>query len=240
MEKTWLVAASVLVLGGCTDLLSGNVIHGSGAYVEEVRAPSRFSGISNSTVARVEVLQGPRERLRIRGEENLLPHIRTRVENGMLRIYTDANVTLRPNEPIVVELDAVVLARIVSSSSGDINAPLVDAGRIEVISSGAGAVYLQRLLADSLIVTSSGSGDVLSSGDVRSVRITHSGSGAVDTRELLASEVDALLSGSGHVTVRARDWIYAVVSGAGSLRYYGNPVVQQMVTGSGRVTRAGG
>ena len=229
-----------VVLGGCTDLLGEDVIHGSGAYVEEVRSTSHFSGVSNATAARIEILQGPSPRLRIRAEENLLPYINTRVENGVLRIYTDPNVILRPRQQIIVELDVVTLARLQSSGSGDINAPLIDAGRIEVITSGSGDVYLSRLLADTLVVIASGSGDVQSSGDILRVRITHSGSGEIDTRELLASEVDAVLSGSGHATVRARDWIYAIVAGAGSLRYYGSPVVQQSVTGSGRVQRVGG
>jgi hypothetical protein len=239
MRVRLLVPLMAVVLGGCTDLVGGDIIHGDGRYVEEVRATSRFSGISNATVAQIEILQGPVERLRILGEENLIGYIRTRVDNGTLRIYTDANVTLRPNEPIIVEVDAVTLGWLINSGSGDINAPIIDAGRLEVLSSGSGDVYLDDLLADSLIVASSGSGGVLATGNVASVRITHSGSGSIETRELNASEVDATLSGSGTSTVRARDWIYAIVAGAGSLRYYGNPVVQQSVTGSGRVQRIG-
>ena len=239
MRARLFVPLVAVMLGGCTDLVGGDIIHGDGRYVEEVRATSRFSGISNSTVAQIEVLQGPIERLRVRGEENLIGYIRTRVDNGTLRIYTDGNVNLRPTEPIIIEVDAVTLGWLLNSGSGDINAPIIDAGIMEVFSSGSGDVYLDDLYADSLIVTASGSGDVRASGDVLSVRLMHSGSGAIDTREMLAREVDATLSGSGTSTVRARDWIYAIVAGAGSLRYYGNPVVQQSVTGSGRVQRIG-
>lgn len=239
MRKLELVPLIAVALGGCTDLLGETVLHGDGRYVEEYRNVGAFTGVSNATAAQVEILQGADERLRIRGEENLLPHVRTRVENGVLRIYTDANRTLRPTQPIVVELDVFALTRILLSGSGDINAPLLDARVLEVTSSGSGDIYLDRLLADELIITSSGSGEIRSTGDAYRVRITHSGSGHIDTRELRAREVDATLSGSGDATVRARDRLYAVIAGAGSLRFYGSPSVQSTVSGSGRVQRLG-
>ena len=239
MRTKLLIPLFAVMLSGCTDLVGGDVIHGDGRYVEEGRSVGRFSGVSNATVATIDILLGPVERLTIRGEENIVDEIRTRVDNGILRIYTDPNVILRPNEPVVVEVDAVTLGWLMNSGSGDMVAPVVDADRLDVLSSGSGDVFLEDLLANELLVTSSGSGSVFASGDVADVRITHSGSGEVDTRELFASEVDATLSGSGTSTVRARDWIYAIVAGAGSLRYYGNPVVQQTITGSGRVLRVG-
>jgi hypothetical protein len=239
MKAKLLMPLVAVLLAGCTDMLGQDVIHGGGRYVEEGRAVGRFAGVSNATVATVDILLAPVERLTIRGEENMVDEIRTRVDNGILRIYTDHNVILRPNEPLVIEVDAVTLEWLLNSGSGDIVAPVVDAGRLDVVASGSGGVFLEDLLAEELFVTSSGSGDVLATGEVSEVRITHSGSGQVDTRDLFASEVDATLSGSGTSTVRARDWIYAVIAGSGSLRYFGNPVVQHTTTGSGRVLRVG-
>lgn len=63
--------------------------------------------------------------------------------------------------------------------------------------------------------------------------------GRVDTRELQALDAHVTISGSGTSTVRVRDRLVAVLSGSGSLRYFGNPVVTHTVTGTGRLERVG-
>jgi len=230
---------AAVLSAGCSDILGGDVIMGRGQVLVEDRSVGSFYGVSNATSADVEVLLGNFDRVRVRGEGNLLPYVRTRVENGTLRIYTDRNVTLRPTLPLVVEVDARYIEWLSSSGSGDMSAPVLDAEWLEVTLSGSGDVLLDDLLADTLVIEHSGSGDVLSSGDVLRHRIRMSGSGAVEARNLDALRVEAQLSGSGSATVRARDRLDARISGSGSVRYYGSPTVIQDVTGSGRVQRVG-
>lgn len=232
-------ALAALVGTACVDLVGEQIIYGSGPVISEQRPAGRFTAVANATEARVEILQGPTERVRVRAQENILPYVRTRVESGVLRIYTDADVMLRPSEAIVVEVDVRDLNRIISSGSGRINAPLIDSRRMEIISSGSGIIDVSSLLADSLVVLQSGSGDVSATGNVQSVRIVNSASGDVDTRELAARQADVTLSGSGRVLVRARDLLRATLSGSGTIRYYGSPTVQQTISGSGRVERGG-
>ncbi|HSJ09090.1 MAG TPA: head GIN domain-containing protein [Longimicrobiales bacterium] len=232
-----LLAAALL--GGCGDILGGDVIRGRGPVTVEDRSVGSFYGVSNATVADVEILLGPYDRVRVVAEDNLIPYIRTRVENGTLRIYTESRVQLRPTQPIRIEVDVRTLEWISSSGSGDVSAPILDARWLEVDLSGSGDVLLPRLLADTLVVEHSGSGDVYVTGDVLRQRIRMSGSGHFDAGDLLSARVDARLSGSGSATVRARDRLDAVISGSGSLRYYGTPSVSQTVTGSGRVQRMG-
>jgi hypothetical protein len=240
MKKSLLTLALATVAAtGCTDLVGEEIIYGRGPVITEQRTTGAFTSISNATSARVEILQGTQDRAFVQAQDNILPYLRTRVEGGVLRIYTDREVMLQPSAPIVVGIDVRELNRIVNSGSGLIHAPLVDARRLEVVSSGSGNVELPSLLADSIIIQLSGSGDVTSTGNVLRLRVVHSGSGRVDTRELAARRVDATLSGSGNAFVRARDELNATISGSGSVRYYGSPDVRQTVTGSGRVERAG-
>jgi hypothetical protein len=234
------VLLAAALLSGCMELIGDQVIHGSGPVLSEDRSAGRFTAISNATEARVEILQGPTDRVRVRAQENILPYVRTEVSGGALRIYTDPNVLLRPSEAITVEIDIRTLERITASGSGPVNAPLVDARRLEINSSGSGDVRLPSLLADSLIVVQSGSGEVNATGSAVRLRVVHSGSGRVETRELQSDHADVTMSGSGGATIRVRQLLRATLSGSGSLRYYGSPSVQQTVTGSGRVERAGG
>jgi hypothetical protein len=242
MRTTRAVTAlfAVVTLTGCTDFILGEqIIDGRGPVVSEERSVGRFTAVSNATAANIDILQGPTERLRVRAEESILPHVRARVEGGVLRVFTDPDVILRPREPITVELDVRTLDRLMNSGSGRMSAPLLDARRVEVVSSGSGDVRLHSLLADSIVVLASGSGHVTSTGNAQRLRIVHSGSGQLDLRELQVYEADATLSGSGSATVRVRDRLRATLSGSGSVRYYGNPTVTQTVTGAGRVERAG-
>lgn len=232
-----LVSAAVL-LGGCTDILGEQLIDGRGPVVYQSRSVGSFTAISNSTNVDVEILYSSNDRVWVRAEENLVPYIRTRVQNGVLRIYTD-NVTLRPRQEMVVEVDVRTLRRIDSSGSGFIFGDLLNADRLEVNTSGSGAINLPGLLADSLVIISSGSGDVTTSGDVESLRVNMSSSGRVETRDLTAFEADATISGSGSATIRVRDYLNAVLSGSGNLRYFGSPLVDETVTGTGRVERLG-
>jgi hypothetical protein len=232
---------AAVIAAACGDDIFGNdTVTGFGPVISETRPAGQFFAVSNATLADVQILQGTTERLRIRAQENLLEHVRTRVEGNVLRITTTPGVIINATQPIIIEIDLVELVRIESSGSGDISAPILDAFDLEVVSSGSGDIDLPDIIADTLIIVSSGSGEVFSSGEVIDQRIVMSGSGRIDTRELQSEAADVTMSGSGPVTIRVRDRLRAVLSGSGTLRYYGSPQVQQTVTGSGRVERAGG
>lgn len=233
-----LLAGAALVLAGCTDIYGNRIIEGRGRVVYESRSVGPFTAISNSTNVDVDILYSSNDRVWVRAEENIVPYIRTRVQNGVLHIYTD-DVTLRPRQDMVVEVDVRDLRRIDSSGSGFIFGDLLNANRLEINTNGSGNIDLPDLLADSLIINSSGSGDVTASGDVESLRVNMSASGRVETRDLNAFDADVTISGSGNATIRVRDYLKAVLSGAGSLRYFGSPDVDQQVTGTGIVERLG-
>ncbi|MGH7465310.1 MAG: head GIN domain-containing protein [Longimicrobiales bacterium] len=228
------------VLAGCGDIVGERIIHGRGPISIEERHVGRFTGVVNSSGADVEILHSFVEGVFVRAQDNLIPYVRTRVQNGMLHIDTDRDVTLRPQHPIVVEVDIVTLRNLESSGSGFMRGQLIDATRLEVNTSGAGDIDLPGLLADSLIIVSSGSGDVTAEGQVQRLRLNMSQTGRVDTRDLEAGEAEGTISGSGSATIRVRDHLRAILSGSGWLRYFGSPEVDATVTGAGQVERQGG
>jgi hypothetical protein len=233
------VLALAVMSGGCTDVFGERVVHGRGPVLIESRPVGHFTGVSNSTAAEVEIIHGFTDRVFIRAEENILPYVRTRVQNGLLRIYTD-DVTLRPRYPIVVEVDIVTVRRLESSGSGFMRGQFLDATRLEISISGSGDIDLPELLADSLIVESSAAGDLTAEGQADRLRLNMSGSGRVDTRDLQTFDAAATISGSGTATIRVRDSLAATLSSSGSLHYFGSPEVDATVTGSGTVERQGG
>jgi hypothetical protein len=63
--------------------------------------------------------------------------------------------------------------------------------------------------------------------------------GNFDLAGLQANKALVELSGVGDVIVRVEAELQATVSGLGSVKYYGNPRVEENVTGGGSVKRAG-
>jgi hypothetical protein len=239
-----LAVASTLLLATCgfigEIIEAGQPVRGSGVVLEEVRDIGGFTGLELTTAGTVYLEQGSREELRIEAEENLLPHLRTRVESRVLRIETVGGVTLQPTRPIRYHLTVRDLERISLPGSGAIQADELRARRLAVTLSGSGGIELRELVADALTVAVSGSGGVMMGGRVGTQDVALSGSGPFEARNLESNRAAVNVSGSGSATLRVRERLDATISGSGSVRYYGNPRVSQSVSGSGSVTRVGG
>jgi hypothetical protein len=227
-------------LAACDSLLEpAEPVAGSGVVSQEQRTSRGAAAVVLSAPGTLVIEQGDREGLHIEGEDNLLRHLRTRVEGRTLRVSVDPGVALRPTRPIRYHLVVRDLERIDLTSGGEVEARNLDLYRLTVFLTGPGDVNLYGLTADILSVTVTGSGGVRASGWTTEQQVTLRASGGYDAHALDTRLTEAALSGSGSATVRVRERLVASLSGSGSLQYYGTPQVQQAVTGSGRVRRLG-
>lgn len=234
-----LLLASCSVLNEIISESGDSTIRGSGTVTEETRNVSGFTGIELATLGTLYVEQGDREELRLEAEDNLIAHLRTRVEGRLLRIETPSGVNLQPTRPVRYYLTVRDLDRLILSGSGSIEAENLRARRLAVTLNGSGGVQLPGLNAEALTVAVSGSGGLSASGRVTTQDLNLSGSGPFDGRELESARAGVNISGSGSATLRVRERLDATLSGSGSVRYYGNPRVNQNVSGSGSVVRVG-
>ena len=101
------------------------------------------------------------------------------------------------------------------SSSGRIDATVVDGTVMDVVLSGSGGVLLE--------------------GEVEVAEYTLNSSGRIDALDLLASDVDATNTGSGNIFLWASDLLDATLTGSGDIIYSGNPQLSTRITGSGKV-----
>jgi hypothetical protein len=216
------------------------VVRGSGQVVEEEREIGGATGVDLQSFGTVHIEQGEREGLRIEAEDNLLRYIETEVRGGRLEIAHRRGTSLLNTKPIdywvtVRELDEVSI-----SGAGNIEAGDVQAGRLTVHLSGAGNVQIADLEAETLDVSLSGAGGLaIEGGQVEQQKIVISGAGDYRAENLDSGETTIRMSGMGSATVRVRERLDVTISGAGSVRYAGNPEVEQQVTGAGRVQRIG-
>jgi hypothetical protein len=196
----------------------GGQIQGSGNVVSENRSVSGFTSIALQGSANVYVTIGDTESVVVKTDDNILPLIETRVQNGQLIISTKDNTSFTTSaDPVRVDVAMKSLDDIKLSGSGIINVP--------------------ELNGEAINVNLPGSGNINVAGEVAHANINLGGSGIVSCSGLKAKSATVNLSGSGNVKVYASDSLDATLSGSGTIQYSGNPTnVSKNVTGSGSIT----
>jgi hypothetical protein len=253
------IILATLVLSAC-GIGDGKTVRGSGNVVEETRAVSGVSGVELATIGTLTIAVGDTESLRIEAEDNLMEYLETEVRNGRLSIETQDNIRLDAKRPVNYYLTVTGLDTIEISSSGDIQAPDLEAERFSINISSSGDLEMGDLEADSLTVRISSSGDVtmgvldantlevdisssgnltIASGQVKTQNITISSSGNYTAQDLESDEAVVRFSSSGSATIWVQDYLKANLSSSGDLRYRGNPTVDATTTSSGDVIQIG-
>ena len=215
-------------------------VRGSDKVVEEEREVSDFTGVELATLGNLIIELGDEEELRIEAEDNLLQYIEAEVHGGTLKIGHRQKVTLVPTESIYFYLTVKELDTISVSGAGNVKVPDLEVAEFSLNISGGGNVDMEDLNADVLEVKISGAGNLyIEGGEVEEQEITISGAGNYKARGLESAEADVRVPGLGSATIRVRDQLKVNISGAGSVKYVGSPIVEQEVSGVGSIEQIG-
>jgi hypothetical protein len=205
---------SAVVTALAAALVAGCMTRGSGTEQRESRQSDAFTEIEAGGVFDVRVTVGPEASIEIIGDDNIVPLVHTEVTGDRLHIGSEGNIS--PKLDLVVNITTPSLQRLRSS--------------------GAGSVRVEGLRGDTFELDASGASKVHLAGEVETLELEQSGAGNVDAASLQARTVRADLSGAGSADVLASETLVAHVSGAGSIRYAGDPSdVEQHVSGAGSV-----
>jgi len=88
---------------------------------------------------------------------------------------------------------------------------------------GVGEVILKNIDGDRIDIAYEGVGNLEAYGKTKWLRLKGQGVGSIDTKKLIAEDADVDFDGVGNVDVYCSNRFSAVVSGVGSVTYYGNP-----------------
>jgi hypothetical protein len=213
-------------------------IKGSGTIKTETRSVSGFHGIAVDVPANVTLRQGTTEGLTLTTDDNIAPLVETVVENGALKIrWARKNLSLDIKRLEIV-IDAKTIDALAVRGSGQLRAPSLKAGALNVAVEGSGQMALDALEATSLKVAIRGDGELTTAGRVETLDVAISGSGEIHAAKLESRRVQLALNGSAQATVWAKDDLVATIAGSGEVSYYGNPKITQTVAGSGRIVAA--
>ncbi len=225
VNKKFSFLALTLVVACSINQLSGQ---------EENRDVSGFNSISFILPGTLEIVQGTKESLVLKGSVEDLEKIITKVEGEELKIYTKSHGVNLSDVRIyitVVNLDELNIA-----GSGDVSIKNALTGNdFELNLSGSGDVYCNRIEVSELEINLAGSGDVTIAGKVNEVEISVAGSGDVTADELESEEAEVSIAGSGSVKVWATKKLESSIVGSGDVYYKGNPLVDSDTIGSGSI-----
>lgn len=207
----------------------------AGPQSEDLRRLDPFDGIGVGVHADVYYTQGNSNEIRIEGEERDVRDLITEVRDGVLQIRYDNQRIRRSKLTIYVTSEELESVKISGSARFEVGEPLV-ADEMELAVSGSGSIIFNRLTSDEVDIKISGSGSIdLEDGTADELGISISGSGSLDAEQFDVSECSASISGSGEVRIMVRDELDVRLSGSGRLYYNGNPEVNSVSSGSGKV-----
>lgn len=246
MRCTFLCASALVLLAGLAACDAEIVVHvaddgidGSGTIVTETREVAGFDQVTLAGEGTVIVTTGADPSLTIETDDNLLTHIDTTVENGVLAIATEPTINIDPSDSVVYRVAAPDIVGLTLAGAGSFQLGECEAESFSVVLAGAGDIEIERLVADSLDVAIPGVGSVSIAGKVLSQEVTLPGAGDYKGDNLESSQATVTASGVGSATVWVTEQLDATVSGVGSIDYYGSPDLTQSVSGIGAVTGRG-
>lgn len=218
-----------------------NSVNGSGKVVTETRAITGFQAVALRGAMDLVLRQGGREGVELRGDDNILPLIETRVVDiggvPTLEIGSAKGANYSTRTTIVVTVDVKTISKLSLSGSGNVSGDALKAPTLSVKVSGSGDLRLKRVDTDELTSTLSGSGNMEFTGRAPRASFSIAGSGNVDAVRLEGDDVNITIAGSGDASVTARKTLAVKIAGSGGVTYSGDAAVTTSVAGSGSIRK---
>jgi hypothetical protein len=236
-----LVAALLMGCGTISLNPTAKNITPSDNIITETRPVSGFTGVDMRTIGTVTITQGGTEALIVKGSDNLLPLVKTSVQNGILVIEMEnINIqSLKKGNVLTFEITVKDLNSLNVSGLGTVEMSGLETKSLNLAMSGAGAIKIDKLAADSVSVNVSGMGGITLAGTANHADVSIFGAGEISAADLECKTANASISGVGTATVWVADELTGNISGAGGVRYYGEPKTKTNSTGVGRFEALG-
>ncbi len=217
-----------------------NSVKGNGKVTKITRTTADYDAVRCAGFMDFELVKGKEGNITIEGEENLLEHIVTEIENNALIVKVEKGVNLKTswNKGIKITIPFEDIEKISLSGSGDIwNQDTIITDNLSIDLAGSGDIKL-TVKTESLNSNISGSGDIKVLGETNNLETKVTGSGDFHGYELNADNTEAYVTGSGDIKVVSNKMLKARVTGSGDIQYKGNPEKEDTkVVGSGSISK---
>lgn len=236
------IIVTIIVVAVIFVLVFGSVgfnVPGTGQVIEQDRTVANFNKVELDGIGNLIITQGENETLKISAEDNVISKIKTEVVGDVLKIsYQDqwAWFSFRPGKSINFYVTAKNINGINLSGAGEIKSDYINTQDLKIDIRGAGKADLV-VSSTKTIINISGAGQALVAGNSQALEGKISGAGKIDATNLVVSSADIDSSGAGQATVNVKDNLKVRISGAGKVWYIGDPQIDQVISGVGKVEK---
>ena len=214
-------AIVILSLSVCTEGQIRKTVYGNNKVVTKERKTESFTGVKVSTGIDVFLKQGSMEAISVEADENLHEYILTEVRNGVLHVYTDANIRDAERKRVYVTMKDI--NSVETTSAGDvIGETPFKSDKVELSASSAGDINLE-VFAKEIHIDISSSGNITLTGEADVLNADLSSAGDLNAYDLIVREADISVSSAGDADINVSERITARASSAGDINYKGNP-----------------
>lgn len=194
-------------------------IKGEGEIITEERNVNNFYSVEASGSSEVYITQGSVFEVKVKGYENIVPYLETKVENGILYIRFKSNSNIgNDNSEVYITMPA--LQAITTNGSGNIIAKgnFLGMEYFNATTRGSGNISVEKGKSMNYKIVIAGSGDVKSFG--------------LETQQAIVD-----ISGSGDAELTVSKILNANLKGSGNVYYKGGARVEKKISGSGDVVK---
>jgi len=211
--------------------LFGPSVKGNGNVTEVERNVGSFDQIEVSRGMNVYITQGPQTKVVVVADENLQKLIKTKEDDGVLRIYSDGNIRWAKEKKVLVTV--TTLSRLESSSGANIwSQNRISADNLEIGASSGSNITLE-LDAKMLETHCSSGSNVYLSGLAKEGKLKASSGSNLKCPELKANRCSIKASSGSNVSSGVVEQLEAEASSGGNIVYYGEPVMKTISSSSG-------
>ena len=213
-------------------------IKGSGIVATETKTIQSAEKIKSQGSFDVQITPGSETTLKIEGDDNLIKHITTENEDGVLLIKMEDHINYSTDSKLVVYITTPRLQSVSVSGSGNISTKGKFSGsdKLKVSVSGSGDADLE-INTPKVEASIAGSGNIKVVGETQDLIVRIAGSGNFNGETLKAENAEAHIAGSGDAKVFSDTKLDVHIAGSGTVYYKGNAAVTQKIMGSGEVKK---
>ena len=201
-----------------------------------------FSQLAFDVAGEVFIEQADTCTLRIEGEQEFIDMVKADVVDGSL------SITLKSDQQGLKQLKGIgqesrvqyfvtvkSIDELAMSGVGDIHADQLSGESLRILHSGEGKIMLKGIEYQELEISMEGLGEIELQGEVQKQDVILSGLGAIKAEALKTQETNLTVSGAGTARVWVEGHLIAELTGAGSILYKGQPVLETTKTGLGNI-----
>ena len=206
----------------CNFDINFNSVRGNGDVTTEDRSINgEFDAIKVSRGLDVYLTQSNDESITVEADDNLHEIIITEVENNVLKIYADENISYSKSQKVYLNFKDV--SKIIATSGSDVIAKNVIKADVLELSTSSGSDMNIEVETNSISCESSSGSDLRVSGKTGKLYAEASSGSNIKAGSLKAMETTARASSGADITVNTEKELIAKASSGGDIKYYGNP-----------------